>query len=198
VGGCVEEYHTSEGSCSSVVVIGRSPSSLWWYDGGVWYRCESRARLPPAHIVLLCTAVCLCVRARTHGLATWRAGPAWTHTHTHGDDVLESLGRWANSVAGPPTMPPWLWWRRAAGGGTRLLVMLGIRTADRADSTIGFSFSRRFSTDYSSDLPHRNGNVKFSYIFRRNRGFYRQPILRRATWTQWRCPGLTKLRGSIR
>lgn len=129
-----------------------------WYDGGgVWYRCESRARPPPEHIVLLCTAVCLCVRARTHGLATWRAGPAWTHTHR---DVLESLGRWANSAAGPP---PWSRFgvRRE---GARLLVMLGIRTADRADQTFGFLFLYDFSADYSSFSPLRNGNFEFFYI----------------------------------
>jgi len=92
-------------------------SSLWWYGGGVWYRCESRARSLSEHIVLLCMTVCVCVRARTHGLATWSAGPAWTHTHTH-RDVLESLGRWANSAAGPPPpMPSWLRWWCAAGGG---------------------------------------------------------------------------------
>jgi len=116
-----------EGRCMRVCVCVCVSVSEWVREGSIvvvvvvrwrcWYRCESRARPPPEHIVLLCMAVCLCVRARTYSLATWRAGPAWTHTHTH-RDVLESLGRWANSAAGPPPpMPSWLRWRCAAGGG---------------------------------------------------------------------------------
>lgn len=64
---------TSKGSGGVSVVVGPSTRDV---DG----RCVD---VKAEHVVLLYMRTVYVLFARAHGLATWRAGPAWTHTYTH-------------------------------------------------------------------------------------------------------------------
>lgn len=139
--GCGRPYERPPARC-------RCHRCRHYHDDGVYI--DVKAARPPPYIVLLLCAWC-CVRTvRQRGVP---GQPGHTHTHTHGD-VLESLGLWANSAAGPT--PP----HRLKGGGPAA-VMLGNRTADRAARPLKFSFAQ-----FIFHFP--NGNDAFSDRRRRS------------------------------